>query len=141
MRQNPKTGKLSGYYRLVESYRDFTGRVCHRNMLAVGFLDDLSGDQLNMIQKGLNSRVEGLANTLFSEDADPVVASYIESFYQQMVKEKRIDVPTKGNKDKAWQTVDLNTLRNKDVREVGAEWFCYPTIKLLQIDEFLKNQG
>jgi len=38
-RHNPHTGKSDWYYRLVESYRNSDGRVCHRTMLNVGFLD------------------------------------------------------------------------------------------------------
>ncbi|PZX13516.1 hypothetical protein LX69_02627, partial [Breznakibacter xylanolyticus] len=39
MRTNPETGIYSGYYRLVESYRNHSGRVCHRTLLNAGFLD------------------------------------------------------------------------------------------------------
>ncbi len=87
MRVNPKTGNLSGYYRLIESYRNINGRVCHRTMLAAGFLDELTANQLNLIQRGLNHRIEGLDNTLFAEETDPVVVAYIEQFYQQLSKE------------------------------------------------------
>jgi hypothetical protein len=90
MRVNPKTGKLSGYYRLIESYRNIDDRICHRQMLAAGFLDELSAAQLNLIQKGLNLRVEGLDNTLFAEETDPVVEAYIEQFYQQLSKENEL---------------------------------------------------
>ncbi|PZX11244.1 hypothetical protein LX69_03199, partial [Breznakibacter xylanolyticus] len=41
MRTNPETGIYSGYYRLVESYRNHSGRVCHRTLLNAGFLDAL----------------------------------------------------------------------------------------------------
>jgi hypothetical protein len=51
MRTNPQTGIYSGYYRLVESYRNENGRVCHRTMLNAGYLDELNTDQLNLIQK------------------------------------------------------------------------------------------
>ncbi|MCK9423612.1 MAG: hypothetical protein M0Q38_13550 [Bacteroidales bacterium] len=125
MRHNPKPGELSGYYRLVESYRNFENRICHRTMLAAGFLDELSGEQLKKIQKGLNLRVEGLDNKLFREECDAVVTTYVERFYQQMINEKRIDVLL-NNKD--WQTIDMNSLRNKDIREVGAEWLYYQAI-------------
>jgi hypothetical protein len=141
MRVNPKTGELSGYYRLIESYRDINDRICHRTMLAAGFLDELSAAQLNLIQKGLNLRVEGLDNTLFSEETDPVVAVHIERFYQQLSKEKRIDVPTKANQSKNWQTIDINTIRNKDVREMGPEWLCYQGLKQLKMDGFLESKG
>ena len=124
MRVNPKTGKISGYYPLIEGYRNINERVCHRQMLAAGFLDELSAAQLNLIQKGLNLRVEGLYNLLFAEETDPVVAAYIERFYQQLSKEKRIDVSTKTNKGRDWQTIGINSIRNKNVREMGPEWIC-----------------
>jgi hypothetical protein len=141
MRHNPKTGILSGYYRLIESYRNMHDRICHRTILSAGFLDDLSVEQLNKIQKGLNNRVEGLDNTLFPDETDPVVISYIEHFYQQMVREKKIDVSPKSAKGRDWQTIDMNSLKNKDVREVGAEWLCYQAIRQLKIDQFLESKG
>ena len=49
MRKNPETKKLSGYYRLVESYRNHNGNVCVRTLLSAGFLDDLNPDQLNCL--------------------------------------------------------------------------------------------
>ena len=39
IRNNPTTGDISGYYRLVERYRNVEGRVCHRTMLNVGFIN------------------------------------------------------------------------------------------------------
>jgi transposase len=141
IRRNPKTGELSGYYRLVESYRDMNGRVCHRTMVTAGFLDELSPDHLNQIQNGLNLRVEGLDNQLFPGNTDPLASAYIDRFYQQMVKEKRIDVLPKPTSNKDWQTIDLNSLRNKDVREIGAEWLCYQAISQLRIDKFLESKG
>lgn len=140
-RRDPATGQISGYYRLIESYRNVHDRICHRTILSAGFLDELSADQLNQIQKGLNNRVEGIENTLFPEVVDPVVSYYIDHFYQRMVKEKRIDVKPKSSKGKDWQTIDMNSLRNKDVREVGAEWLCYQAIRQLKIDQFLEGRG
>lgn len=141
MRRNPKTGELSGYYRLVESYRDINGRVCHRTMVTAGFLDELNSDHLNQIQNGLNLRVEGLDNQLFPGNTDPLASAYIDRFYRQMVKEKRIDVLPKPASNKDWQIIDLNSLRNKDVREIGAEWLCYQAISQLRIDKFLESKG
>ncbi len=117
------------------------GRVCHHMMLAAGFLDELNADQLNLIQKGLNVRVKGLSNELFPHDTDPVITGYIERFYPQMVKENRIDVRSKSSKNKEWQTIDMNSIRNKDIREVGVEWLCYQAIRQLNIDTFLESQG
>ncbi|MCE1169227.1 MAG: hypothetical protein LWX70_14140 [Sphingobacteriia bacterium] len=49
MRTNPETKVYSGYYRLVESYMNAQGRVCHRTILNAGYLDSLSTDQLILI--------------------------------------------------------------------------------------------
>jgi hypothetical protein len=57
MRHNPARGKMDGYYRLVESYRNADDRVCHRTLLNVGFLDDeVTVDQLNHIRRRLVER-------------------------------------------------------------------------------------
>ena len=53
-RTNPGTKKYDSYYRLVESYRNETGQICHRTILNVGFLDDeLTAEQLNVIARTL----------------------------------------------------------------------------------------
>ncbi|MDO8898388.1 MAG: hypothetical protein Q7V19_12120 [Bacteroidales bacterium] len=44
-------------YRLVESYRYHTDRVCHRTILNAGYLDGLTKDQLNLIQNILTAKV------------------------------------------------------------------------------------
>jgi len=149
MRKNPETGIYSGYYRLVESYRNHNDRVCHRTILNAGYLDELTTDQLNTIQKILTAKANNYAQPLFelpfTEDA--TVIQYVEKFYNRMVAEKRIDVlvekqakkPSKSGKD--LQTIDINSLRNKDVREVGSEWMCYQTMEQLRITSFLKRQG
>lgn len=141
MRPNPKTGELSGYYRLVESYRNRDNRICHRTILSAGFLDGLSTEQLKMIQHGLTSRIEGTTNKLFPDTNDAVVIDYVERFYQQMVRERRIDILPKTTSQQDWQTIDINTVRNKDIREVGSEWLCYQAIRQLKLDKFLAGQG
>jgi len=141
IRKNPLTGELSGYYRLVESFRDRNNTIRNRTILTVGFLDNLNGVQLNLIQKGIAQRIGGLDNQLFENENDGGVNKYIDLFYQQLVEKKRIDRPTGGGQKPDWHTIDLNTLKNKDVREVGAEWMCYQTIKQLGIDGFLASKG
>lgn len=140
MRINPKTGELSGYYRLVESYRNFSGRVCHRNILTVGFLEGINASQLIQIQKGINDRVNGVSKEIFPNNNDDIVTSCIEKFYAQIVHGNRVDTgQSKTGKD--WHTVDMNTLKNKDIREVGAEWLCMQAAQELKLESFLKNKG
>ena len=96
-RRNPQTGKPDWYYRLVESYRNNEGRVCHRTMLNVGFLDGegISAEQLNLIQKILTRRVDQVQKSLFDipDSNDPIVNHYVEHYYKRLIAEKRIDIP------------------------------------------------
>lgn len=149
MRTNPKTDRYSGYYRLVESYRNNNDRVCHRTILNAGYLDELNTDQLNLIQKILTARVSHHDQPLFElpYTDDPIVISYVDEFYNRMVAEKRIDVLLENQQKKAsksgkdLQTIDINSIRNKDVREIGSEWLSYQAMNQLQIASFLERQG
>ena len=149
IRKNPETKKLSGYYRLVESYRNHNGNVCVRTLLSAGFLDDLNPDQLNLIQKILTAKVSNAGNVLFDLPVsdDLVVLDYVELFYNRMVTEKRIDIPEKGSISKLrfnakdYQRIDLNSIRSKDVREIGSEWLCFQALNQLRISAFLEQQG
>ena len=149
IRKNPETKKLSGYYRLVESYRNPNGNVCVRTLLSAGFLDDLNPDQLNLIQKILTEKVSNAGNVLFDLPVsdDLVVLNYVDLFYNRMVTEKRIDVPEKEPisklkfSGKDYQRIDLNSVRSKDVREIGSEWLCFQALNQLRIAAFLEQQG
>ncbi len=133
MRKNPEMKELSGYYRLLESYRNHNGLACHRTIMSAGFLDELSTDQLILIKKILTAIVANLGNLLFElpYSDDLVVLDYVERFYNRMVVEKRIDIPSDEAKAKAYkhgkdyQRIDINSIRNKDVREIGTEWLSY----------------
>jgi len=149
MRTNPATRNYSGYYRLVESYRNHRDRVCHRTILNAGYLDELSTDQLNLIQKILTAKVANYDKPLFElpYTDDTTVISYVDEFYQRMVAEKRIDVLVEKKEKKAplsgkdLQMIDMNSIRNKDVREIGAEWLSYQAIRQLRIAPFLDSLG
>lgn len=149
MHKNPETKELSGYYRLLQSYRNHNDQACHRTMLSAGFLDELSADQLNAIQKILTAKVVNLGSALFElpYSDDLVVLDYVERFFNRMVVEKRIDIPrdeatpkaTRHGKD--YQRIDINSIRNKDVREIGAKWLSYQAVSQLRIASFLEQQG
>lgn len=135
MRQNPATGKLCGYYRLVESYRNMDDRVCHRTLLHIGFTE-LTADQMVQIQKALNDRAEGRANLFASED--PVVKENIEKLWNELISKKKVDLPEEARK-KRMSYIESETMQHREVRELGSEWLCYQAIKELGIAQFLKS--
>jgi len=140
-RINPQTGKLSIYYRLVENSRNVLGGIYQRSIMPVGFMDDVSTEELHRIADGLNERIAGQGTLI--EDKQ-IVKYYIDHLYTRLVKEKRIDRVLDARKKLSecdWQRVDMNSLKNKDVRELGAEWLCLQTLYRLKIDSYLTDIG
>lgn len=133
-RYNTRTGKSDWYYRLVESYRNVLDQVRQRTVLSVGFMDGFTEDQIDQVQAGINDRVVGQPG-LFS---DSQVSDFVESLYQRMVREKKVDI-AKGNKE--IETVDMQTLKNKDIREAGAEWMALQAVRQLGIDGYLSSRN
>jgi hypothetical protein len=120
-------------------------------MLNIGFLggEGLKTEQLNLIQRILTQRVEQAQNLLFeiALSEDPIVNQYVKCYYNRLVAEKRIDILQDKPKKKPYakgkdlEIIDLNSIRNKDVREIGAEWMSYQATEQLQLSTFLERQG
>ena len=145
LRKHPQTEKLSGYYRLVESYRNADNRVCHHTILNVGFMEDVTSDQLNKIQKQLTERYE-LKQTLFEQEQacqangmdDPLVKKYVEELWQRIIASKKLDL---ASAEKLSRMVNMDTLQHSNAREVGAENIAYQTWEKLQLTSLLLSQG
>jgi hypothetical protein len=149
LRHNPAKGKSDAYYRLIESYRNETDRVCHRTLLNVGFLDDfVTIDQLNQIRRILcNRREESLGNAhLFEIETDnaQIVSDLSDTFWHRLVSENRIDIGQKPKKEPTTRQREMvfeESIRHPDVREIGSEWLCYQALEQLQLADYLSNIG
>lgn len=143
LRNNAATNSLCAYFRLVESYRNESNRICHKTLLNIGFLPaDLEnnpdyGKTLSTIQRVLTEKAQGKESFF---DQDPLIQHYVFLFWEQMVRKGSVDLPEKAmNKRK--KMVDLASIRHKNVREIGTEWLCMQALNQLQISEFLAKAG
>ena len=140
-RINPQTGQLSIYYRLVENNRNALGGISQRSIMGVGFMDDVNPKELHLIADGLNALISGQQRLI--ED-NPKVQTYVHHLYNRLLDEKRIDRVLENQKRMAacdWQRVDMNSLENREVRELGAEWLCLQTVRKLGIESFLESRS
>jgi hypothetical protein len=137
-RRNPETGKMESYYRLVESFRDQNDIVRNRTIVTAGFIDHLSAEELNYIQKKLTEKCSG-KNGLFEDDFQDHLWKYIDELYGKIQKSNKIDNSHSSKKD--IHTVDLNTLKHTQARELGGEWMSLQTLKQLKIDQFLLDKN
>jgi len=112
-RYNSKSGNRENYYSLVESYRNALGEPSHRTILSLGYNIDNSLP-FKEISNKLNDLVAGHRNLFPLEEK---AEKFTWKLYHQLVKGNKIDVLNhirKGMED--WETVDLKTLTNEDVR-------------------------
>ncbi|WP_449495064.1 IS1634 family transposase [Belliella filtrata] len=137
LRKHPQSGKLSGYYRLVESYRNADNRVCHRTILNVGFMEDASPEQLNKIQKHLSDKYEQ-KTSLFDQEDDIVVKQYVDDFWQRILSSQKLDIKSP---EKLSRMVDMDTLQHSNAREIGAENIAYQTWEKLNLTPLLLSVG
>lgn len=138
LRKKSEKEILCGYYRLVESYRNADDRICHRTILNVGFLDHFQPEKLNKVQKMLTHRAEGKISIFEEEDHD--ILELTNQLWERIVSEKRIDMPENTLENRK-RLVDIETIKHKDIREVGCEWLCLQTLSRLQVPEFLATLG
>lgn len=136
-RFNPATQSSEGYYRVIESYRNEYGRVCHRTLYNAGFIK-YDADKLITIQRILNDKLNRTPS-LFDETDNEAVA-IAEQYWNEMVANKKVDV-SDLTYEKSKRMVDMNTIKNKDAREVGAEWMCYQALEQLQLKNKLISLG
>ena len=139
LRNNPKTGYPESYYRLVESYRNVHDRICHQLILNLGFVKEhLNIDQLIKVVSILNDRIKGKSN-LF-EELDIVVIKYVDKYWQELLESKKIDISV-ASIEKKKRSVEIDTIKHKDIKTVGGEWLCYQSLRQLELDKFLKGLG
>jgi len=126
------------YFRLSESYRDEYGIARQRMVLGLGRLPELPEmDQKVLFLERLNELIKGKP-TLFS-CKDEKVECLAQHFYAQLKYKKKIDLASDLADD--LDMVKLNTLKNKNIREVGVESICYQALRQLKIDSYLKTVG
>ncbi len=136
-RTNPVTQKYDSYYRLVESYRNETGRICHRTILNVGFLDDeLTPEQLNLIARTLTDMYQR-KQSIFPQ-TDALITKWVTELWGKIVDGKRLDLTTYDANNRM---VNVETLKHSNVREIGSEWMCYNIWHQLELDKVLEGNN
>jgi hypothetical protein len=135
-----KTDKIRvAYYRLCESYRDEFGFPRQRMVIGLGRLSEIPEDEQKLLLcERINELIKG-EPSLFSSCSDHTVEQLAQGFYRQIKSKKRVgSVPMPIEE---LDLVNLNTLKNKNIREVGAESLCYQAIYQLKIGNYLKTIG
>ena len=141
-KKDRKGKKKYTHYRLCESYR-LNDKVRHRTIINVGRLDDLKDDE----RKTLADRIEQIINgqlDIFLEV--PVhIEKYAQDNAKKIIDKNSVDIiQTPKNKtlrETDFVEVDINSVENHDIKEIGAEWIVKQTMDKLGIGSLLTSLG
>lgn len=137
-KQNKTTGDRYTVYKLCESYR-LNGGIHHRIIIGFGRLEELETvEQKKLLAVRIEDMLTNGGNVLATSVADEMVEQLARQFCAEILKKRRYDVKP-GNRE--FETVDMATLKNKDGREIGAEWLCQQAFNQLGIGNFLRQAG
>lgn len=138
--QSSSKGATKYYtHRLVESKRDSMGKVCKQTILNLGsnyaVVEELDWSILT----------DRIQNILIGQESLLSVEEHIESEAQRIasiiIKRDGEAVDSNKESDSNYHHVDVTTLRNSDVKTVGAEHLAFETAKKLNIPEILAACG
>jgi hypothetical protein len=135
-RHNPSIKDIAPYYRLVESYRNETDRVCHRTLLNIGFWADATREQKDKVVNLLGERYKNEL-TIF-EETDEQVLAWVNQFWNDMIAKKTIDRKTIAEQHKL---IKADTIKHTEAREIGTEWLCAHTWHQLNLTELFQSIG
>lgn len=140
-----QTGNVYTTYRLLRTYRNSAGVSKKETLLNLGSAFSIPKDNWRL----LCDRIEELQgdNGLFKLELPLELeqeARRIAKLLSKLQGEKRLihtvaDEPKELAKD--YQSVDLNSLREDDVRHIGTEHLAYETAVQLQLPELLAEVG
>ncbi len=132
------TGERKKHYRLCESYR-IDNTVRHQTILHLGSLEELPEiDQ----KKALATRIDELVKqshtgkqSLFPPP-DQLIETLAQKFFSAIKEKGRLDIAA----GKDYQRVDTDTVKNKNIKEIGSEWLCMQALEQLGINNFLSRK-
>lgn len=140
--KDKKTGGIYTTYRLVESYRNQSGKVRQQTLLNLGSHFDLPkkdwAELVNRIEE-INGGQETLLPVTKAIETEARRISKLISKKHSIVIPKEIN--SKKNKSTDFQSIDVNSLSHEDVRRIGCEHVAYHAAQQLNLHEILDSLG
>ena len=134
---NKKNKQEYHTYKLVESIRTERGPR-QRVILNLGTDFNLSKDQWKELADHIEEIITG-QNTFMEHSKE--IQGLAERYAKKIVCKEAATFSEEDRLDPEYITIDANSMDHEDVRGIGAEHVVYETVKLLKLDEKLKELG
>ena len=148
-----RNGNKYSNYRLVESYRNQSGKVRQSTILTLGVDFSVDKSQWRLLADRIEEICSGQSSLLPLPPKLEKKAELIAKLVTKKSVESGIPViKSIGNcktvtkeeglkEEKDFQAVDLNSLKHQDIRQIGAEYLGVSAVKQLKLEETLLSIG
>lgn len=131
------------HYRLCESYR-LNDKVRHRTIFNIGRLDDLKEIERKILADRIEQIISSQLNIILYE-IPTHIEKYAQNIAKKIIDKNSVDIAKipeyKSIREKDFVEVDINSIENNDVKEIGAEWIVKQTMDKLGIEDLLISLG
>lgn len=136
-----RTVNNQSYYaiRLVESMRTSSGKVSQKVLLNLGSnYTTIAEHQWPLLTQCLESKLSGITPLVGYDDQIEYEAQRIA---QLLIKKHGEDLPLKGELNKHYHEVDVDSVENSNIKSIGAEYLAHEMFKRLGLNNILANCG
>jgi hypothetical protein len=130
IKKNKYSSNVFEYQQLVESVRTEKGPR-QTLLLNLGKLP-ITKDNWPRLAKRIESIITA-QQQLFSEE--PIIENLASHFAEKVIQK---NLQPYNSEDNNYESVNINSLNNYKIRQIGAEYICYSFFKQLELDQCLK---
>jgi len=134
--KNNKTGKSYSTHRLVETYRNQEGKVRQRLLLNLGAHFEIAQEEWKQLADRIEEILSGQISIIESE---PHIEKAAQEIAKKVVHRSSATTETTRKNIQDIQEVDINSIKNKDIRAVGPEYLGLEIAKELRLDKILEE--
>jgi transposase len=137
---NKKNGKTYNNYRLVESYRNQSGKVRQSSILTLGADFSVDKSKWRLLADRIEEICSGQGSLIPLEaELEKKAEAIAKLVTQKSGAIKPVNINQATAKD--FQSVDLDSLEHQDIRQIGAEYLGASAAKQLNLKEILLSNG
>lgn len=132
--KNSETGKIYFTYRLVEAYRNSENKVRQRVLLNLGKNFTVDKEEWKLLADRIEEIISG-QRILF--EYDPHIEKEAQKIAKRVVHRASNLTEPKEEKINDYQEIDINTIENQNIRNIGPEYLGLEVAKELNIGKLL----
>ena len=126
-------------YRLVESYRTPAGPRQRTILTLKNF--ELPESKWKLLADSIEAKLKGQCMVFLDEEIDMLSDHYVSLIEKKRLSERQSVEVQQGQEPSVYERINLSSIKNKDIRSIGAEYLGLSAYKDLGLDRLFSDLG